>query len=620
MAFRKRAKLSKKQQKANAKKAEFETPVIRVQAPVAKEKGRIEVGPVIGVNDLAKKMNASVTDVIKSLIKNGVMATINENIDFETASIVADEFNFEVGEQSEEKTTNQPTEEVKKTTPGKARPPVVTIMGHVDHGKTSILDYIRKAHVVDKESGGITQHIGAYQATKKNQIITFIDTPGHEAFSKMRAHGANITDIVVLVVAADDGVKPQTIEAADHAKVANVPLIVAINKIDAPGADQEKVKRELADINLLPEEWGGETVMVPVSAKTGQGIEELLDMILLVSEMKQLKAHPEEPATCVVIESVMEKGKGASATILVQDGTLHINDAVVVGTVYGRIRTMEDYAGKKTKEALPSTPIKISGLSKVADVGEQLIVVGDTKIAKELAEKNLAKDSAHGLHDVTKSMMHDLTEKVRSGEINELKLIIKCDVKGSVDALLKVITDIKTEKVSVNIIRTGVGKISESDIMMAKASDALIFGFRAGIDSQSQKIADTNKVLVKSYDIIYELVDDLKSILKGLIAPEVVEIEIGKAKVVQIFRDDKKIRVAGCNVIEGKIARDANIKIKREKEIIQTAVITSLRRTAEEVKEIISGSDCGIGFAGGTDVQVGDVLVAFRTETRESSL
>lgn len=619
-AYRK-AKTSKKELKSLAKKdLEIKTAPQKPIEIKEKIKVQVEVGPVISVSDFAKKMEIPVTDLIKALIKNGVMATINENIDFDTAAIVADELGFEVIEEKEKKTEKSLIKQETKKGKSKVRPPIVTIMGHVDHGKTSILDYIRKTHVTEGESGGITQHITAYQAEKKDRIITFIDTPGHEAFTKMRAHGAQITDIVVLVIAADDGVKPQTIEAIDHSKASNVPIIVAINKIDSPGADPEKVKRELSDFGLLPEEWGGDTIMVPVSAKTGEGIDELLDMIILVSDLKNFQSFPDEAASSIVIESKIEKGKGATATILIQDGTLRINDAVVIGSSYGKIRTMEDYASRKIKSAAPSMPVRISGISEVAEVGESMIVVRDLKQAKEIADQNYIKKTAHGLRDESRIIMRDLTEKVASGEIQELKLIIKSDVKGSLDAILKVISDIKTEKVSVNIIKTGTGNITESDIMLAKTSNALIFGFRIKIDNLLKKIAENSKVLVRNYEIIYELVDDLRQILKGMLSPEIVEIEVGKAKVVQIFRNDNKMKVAGCNVLEGKIPKASDIKIKREGEIISTLKISSLRRGKEEVKEAISGSECGISLAAGSDVEIGDIIIAFRTEQKESTL
>ncbi|MFA6423240.1 MAG: translation initiation factor IF-2 [Patescibacteria group bacterium] len=619
MSAYKKAKLSKKEQKFQAKKADrvIQRPTVPIEV-APKIKKDIQISTYISVSDLSKKLNLSVTDVIKTLIKNGVMATINENIDFDTASIIGDELGFNIiPEESLKK-----EKEIKKEYKGKSvsRPPIVTIMGHVDHGKTSILDYIRKTHVTEGESGGITQHIGAYQAEKKNRIITFIDTPGHEAFSKMRAHGANITDIVILVVAATDGVKPQTIEAIDHSKNANVPIIVAINKIDVPGADIEKVKRELSDYGLLPEEWGGDTVMVNVSAKTGEGIDGLLDMVLLIADLKNYQANPEEDATAIIIESKIEKGKGFSATVLVQNGTLKINDAIVAGRVFGKIRTMEDYAGKKIKLAGPSTPVRISGLSEVVEVGESMISTDDLKIAREIASQNALKESVVGKRDENKVMMRDLAEKVASGEIQELKIIVKSDVKGSLDALNKVISDIKTEKVALNLIRTGTGDISETDIMLARAAGALIFGFRVKIDTQIAKLAEVNKVIVKSYDVIYELVDDLKNILSGLIAPEIVEIETAKAKIVQIFRDDNKIKVVGCSVLEGKASIGQDVKIKRNDEIILATKIISIRREKSEVKDIIAGSDCGISLPPKTDVQVGDLLIPYKTESHEITL
>ena len=550
------------------------------------------------VNELAKKISVPIAEIIKHLLKNGIVATINDYIDFDVAAIIADDLNVQVYKEEEGfKKIERPIASGGNLIP---RPPIVTIMGHVDHGKTTLLDFIRKTNVVSEESGGITQHIGAYQADVKSskwegkRSITFLDTPGHEAFTAMRAHGAMITDVAVLVVAADDGVRPQTIEAINHARAAEVPIVVAINKIDKPGADPEKVKRELADQNLLPEEWGGNTIMLPVSAKSGQGVETLLEMIILVADMLKLKADPDVPATGVVIESKLSMDKGPLATILIQNGTLSVGDVVVIGDhIIGKVRLMQDFTRKKLKQAPPSTPVRIAGLDSVPRFSDTLQVFPNVGEAKKYI---LESAKAKGRKTIGKKIgIAELSEAIRAGQIKELKIILKGDFMGSLEAIESSLLNLKTEEVAVKIIHKGVGSINESDVMMAQAGQGLIIGFKVGIIPAAKKLADAASIKISIYEVIYELLDDITAALSGLLEPEIVEEEIGKGRVLKIFKDSKTDKILGVRILEGKLQRGALIRIKRNEEVAARGKITSIKRETEDVQEATKGIECGIG-------------------------
>jgi len=615
MAKRPKRKLSKKEAKAKAhqdlimenqavqKTAETSNPEIKKIA--------MEVPSVLTVREFAENLNLPVTEVIGALIKNGVMATINEAVDFDTMAIIGDELGFEVKPQIEEEKTVKAKVATKKHLVSRA--PVVTVMGHVDHGKTKLLDAIRETDVVSTESGGITQHIGAYQIklkAKKSKLkteertITFLDTPGHEAFSAMRAHGANITDVVVLVVAANDGVKPQTIEAANHAKEAKVPIVVAINKIDLPDADVEKTKRQLTDIELIPEEWGGKTPMVQVSAKERKNIDALLEMILLVADLAELKADPSQGASGVVIESHMQAGRGPIATVLVQEGTLRLGDPIVIGRTYGKVRIMENYLGKKVTQAPPSTPVRIAGLEDLPNFGNRFVVVKDEKEAREMTK---AKSITRKVISIT-----ELSEGIKEGKIKELKIVLKADVAGSLEALKNSLKNISTKEVKINIIHEGVGDISESDINMAVASDALVIGFRVKADTQVVNLARRENIKISIYDIIYQLIDDLSAALSGLLEPEVVETEIGRMEVLAVFRTTKNEKIIGGKVTTGKIENGAEVRITRNKDTIGEGKITSLEQNKKATSEVLEGFECGLKIATSVKIQVGDILEAYK--------
>jgi len=606
MAKRKPVKLSKKQARYGAKE-----PVRTYQAPVSDivvEKKPVELSAVLSVREFAEALKVPVTQVIGSLVKNGVMASINESIDFETMAIIADELGYDASQKKAEKEEKIIELERKHMT---TRPPVVTVMGHVDHGKTKLLDAIRSTDVVATESGGITQHIGAYQITtktkeKKERTITFLDTPGHEAFSAMRAHGANITDVVILVVAANDGVKPQTIEAANHAKAAGVPVVVAINKIDLPDSDIEKTKRQLADIELLPEEWGGTTPMVGVSAKDNLHIDELLEMVLLVADLRELKADATVPASGVVIESHMQAGKGPLATILVQEGTLKINEPVIIGQTFGKIRIMENYLGRKIREATPSTPVRIAGLQSLPNFGDRFQVVDSEKQARELTS--------------TKTMVRkvlsigELSKDIKEGKIKELKIVLKADVAGSLEAIKTSLANISTEEVKINIIHEGVGDINESDINMALASVALVIGFRVKADTDVMNLARRENVKISIYDIIYQLLDDLTAALSGLLEPEIVETEIGRLEILGVFKVARNEQIVGGKVTIGKIADKCEVKITREKETIGEGKIVHLQQNKKDASEVLEGFEAGLKVETGTKIKIGDVLECYEKQ------
>lgn len=565
------------------------------------------------VSEFAEAIGKSSSEIIKHLMDLGLFLTITQPIDPEAAKLIAEEYGFQVEFKSEvlDLITPDLSDEDQKY-PEEPRPPVVTVMGHVDHGKTTLLDTIRKTNVVATEHGGITQHIGAYTVNHNGKLITFIDTPGHEAFTKMRARGAQVTDIAVLVVAADDGVMPQTIEAIDHARAANVPIIVAINKIDKPEANPDLVKSQLAEKGLIPEEWGGDTIFVPVSAKMGTNIDELLEMILLVSEMKELKARRKGRATGTVIESKLEKGRGPLATLLVKKGELKVGDAIICGTAYGKVRAMFDDKGNRITFAYPSMPVEVLGLSEVPEAGTEFYVVEDEKTARRIAEERALKIRvAESMRRKTISL-EELFERAKEGEIETLNIVVKADTQGSLEAVKKALQDIKVEDVKLNIIHGAVGGITEADVMLAAASNAIVIGFNVRPDTKAKEAAQAEKVDVRTYRVIYDLIDEMKAALAGMLKPEFVEEELGQAEVRAVFRVPKVGKVAGCYVTQGRITRNAKVRLIRQGVIVYEGQIASLKRFKEDVSEVKQGFECGIGLDGFQDIKEGDIIEAYQ--------
>ncbi|MBO8167746.1 MAG: translation initiation factor IF-2 [Thermoanaerobacteraceae bacterium] len=567
----------------------------------------IEIEEKIVVKDFAEMIGADATTVIKKLMELGVMAALNQEIDFDTAQIVGAEFGVDV-KQKQPEAELQELEDIEDDPESlEERPPVVTVMGHVDHGKTSLLDVIRKTNVTATEAGGITQHIGAYQAEVDGKKITFLDTPGHEAFTTMRARGAQATDIAVLVVAADDGVMPQTVEAINHAKAAGVPIIVAINKIDKPDANPERVKQELTEHGLVPEEWGGDTICVPVSALKKEGIDNLLEMILLVAEMEELKANPNREARGIVIETQLDKGRGPVATMLVQKGTLKIGDSLVVGSIYGKVRAMMDHKGKRVKEAGPSTPVEVLGLSDLPEAGE-IFQVMDEKTARSLAEKRQEIKREEELQRKSKVSLDNLFSNLESGKVKELNIVVKGDVQGSVEALSQSLEQASTDEVKVNIIHKGVGAISETDVMLASASKAIIIGFNVRPDTNARKAAEQENIDIRLYRVIYEAIDDVKAAMAGLLEPELKEEILGQAEVRATFKVPKVGTIAGCYVTEGKVNNNAQVRIVRDGVVIHEGKIESLKRFKDDVREVAQGYECGIGIENYNDIKEGDIF------------
>lgn len=575
-------------------------------------KRRIKIAEAIAVSDLAKRMGVKAGEVIKELMALGVMATLNQAIDFETAGVVASEFNYEAEKVSfEEDTLIRP----EKDDPEKLRlrPPVVTIMGHVDHGKTSLLDAIRQTNVMDGEAGGITQHIGAYNVTLNNGQIVFLDTPGHEAFTAMRARGAEITDLVVLVVAADDGVMPQTLEAINHARAAGVPIMVAVNKIDKPEADPERVKRQLAELDLSPEEWGGDTVFVNVSAKQGKGIEELLEMILLQAEVLELKANPDKPARGHVIEAKLDPGRGSVATALVQEGTLHAGDAIICGHYHGKVRAMIDDRGERLDSARPSMPVEIQGLSGVPMAGDDFMVLADEKLAKQVSFHRAQKQRVRDLAKTSRLTLEKYHEQLE-GALKDLNLIIRADVQGSVEALTEAIQKITSTEVKINIVHSATGAITESDIMLATVSNAIVIGFNVRPNPKVRDLSTEQNVDIRFYDVIYNVVNDIKGAMVGLMEPTYEEHLVGSAEVRQIFNIPRVGTIAGCYVTEGKVERGQPLRLLRDGVVVYSGKIASLRRFKDDVKEVQSGYECGIGIENYNDVKVNDVIECYEIE------
>lgn len=572
----------------------------------------IKYEDVLSVSDLAAKMDKKPNEIIMKLMGLGVMATINQTLDDETIELLATEFGYEVEKEvlidetdfEEVEIDFSPYELVE-------RPAVVTIMGHVDHGKTTLLDSIRNTKVVAGEAGGITQHIGAYQVEVNGKKITFLDTPGHAAFTTMRARGAEVTDIAIIVVAADDGVMPQTEEAISHAKAANVPIIVAVNKMDKEGANPDRVKQELTEFGLVPEEWGGETIFVPISALKDEGIDELLEMILLVSEVEEYKSTPEMPARGSVIEAKLDKGRGPVATLLVQHGTLRIGDSIVVGSTFGRVRAMVNDIGRRVKEVGPSTPIEITGLNDVPQAGDQFIVFEDEKKARAIGEKRYQRYLESQRRESAKVSLDDLFSRIQEGEVKDLNVIIKADVQGSAEALAGSLRKIDVAGVKINIVHQGVGAITEGDVILASAANAIIIGFNVRPDGNARSMAEQEHVEMRLHRIIYNAIDEIESAMKGMLDPEFVEEITGQVEVRDVFKVSKVGTIAGCYVTEGKISRDAGVRIIRNGIVVYEGKLDTLRRFKDDVKEVAAGYECGIKVEKFDDIKVEDVIEAF---------
>jgi len=579
--------------------------------PIEVKRELIRLGESITVGELAQAMRRKSGEVIKALVEMGVMATVNEILDPTAAKLVADKFSFDVEVRTLE--GEELREEEVDPSQLHLRSPVVTVMGHVDHGKTSLLDAIRRTKVAEKEFGGITQHIGAYQVDTSHGKVTFLDTPGHEAFTAMRARGAQVTDIVILVVAADDGVMPQTVEAVNHAKAANVPIIVAVNKIDKPGADPERVRRELSNLGLVPEAWGGQTIYVETSAKKGTGIESLLEMTALQAEILELKANPNRAGKGAIIEGRLDKGRGPVATVLIQQGTLKEGDAVVVGQHSGRVRAMFSHLGKKVRAAGPSDPVEILGLSGVPQAGDTLVAVEDERKARQIAtlRHDRERQRAKGITRVT---LQDLHQQIETGEVKELRLILKADVGGSVEALTESLEGLSTDQVKLKVIHGSVGTITESDVMLASASNAIVLGFNVKPEPKAATQAQADGVDVRTYNVIYEAINDVRAALSGLLAPEIREVALGKAQVRQLFPISKLGTILGSYVTEGKIQRGAKVRVKRDGTLVGEGTLSSLKRFKDDVREVLQGLECGIAVDGVSGVQVGDVIEAYTTE------
>ncbi|WP_329743761.1 translation initiation factor IF-2 [Clostridium perfringens] len=575
----------------------------------------IEIGKTITVKELAEKLNKPVNDVIKTLIFTGLMAAINQEIDFETAEKVAEKYEVAVYEKEEENTLEEFEEETDVEEENLAkRPPIITVMGHVDHGKTSLLDAIRKSKVTSTEAGGITQHIGAYTVEVNGETLTFLDTPGHEAFTAMRARGAQITDVVILVVAADDGIMPQTVEAINHCKAANVPMIVAINKMDREGANPDRVKQELTEHGLVVEDWGGDIIAVPVSAKTRENIDTLLEMVLLTSEMQELKADAGRKAKGTVVEAKLDKGRGAVATLLVQNGTLHMGDSIIVGSTYGRIRAMFDDSGKKIKSAGPSIPVEVLGLSEVPAAGDRFTVVKDEKTARNMAEARKEKIRQESFATSHRVSLEDLYSQIKEGSVKELSVIVKADVQGSVEAIKASLEKLSTDDVKVRVIHGAVGAISETDITLAAASNAIVIGFNVRPDNNAVAASERDGVEVKTYRVIYDAIEDIKSAMIGMLDPEYKEVVLGTAEIRATYKISNVGTIAGGYVLTGKLVRNADVRVIREGIVIFESKLASLKRFKDDVKEVNAGYECGFSVEKFNDIKEGDIIEAYTME------
>jgi len=574
----------------------------------------ITISEGVTVKELSEKLGIKANLVIKKLVEKKIFATINQNLDVKMAEDLAREFGASTNKISYEEESTQEISEAEETTDRVRRAPVVTIMGHVDHGKTSLLDSIRSAHVADREAGGITQHIGAYYVEKNGRKIVFIDTPGHEAFTRMRARGAKVTDIVILVVAADDGVMPQTIEAIDHARAAGAPIIVAINKIDKPDAQPERIKQQLADRGLLAEDWGGDVVMVPVSAKAKTNLDLLLEMILLVADMLDLKANPDRPAVGNVLEANLDRGRGPVATVLVRNGTLRVGDYFICGSVFGKVRAMFDDRGGPIREAEPSMPVEVLGLDSLPEVGDMFQVVTDTAKAKQIVIYREAKARDVAMSKSGRMTLEQFHEQLKEGEVKELNIILKTDVSGTAEVLSDMMQKLSNEKVRIRVLRSAVGAINESDVLLASTSDAIVIGFNVRPERNATALAEQEKVDIRLHTIIYELTDELKRAMTGMLEPVFKEVYQGRAEVREVFRISKVGNVAGCMVIDGFIKRDSEVRILRDNVVVFTGKIESLKRFKNDASEVKNGFECGITIRNFSDIKPRDIIEAFVTE------
>jgi translation initiation factor IF-2 len=605
-----------------------------VQTADPRERGAVELPPTITVKELADLFGVNPADVIRELIKSGIFATINQLIDRDTASLVASELGYEVaepqdvagaeaGEAGEDGSTSEATKEELFTEDDPAslvpRAPIVTVMGHVDHGKTSLLDAIRTTTVASGERGGITQHIGASEITRDGRRVVFLDTPGHEAFTAMRARGAKVTDVAIVVVAADDGVMPQTLEAISHAKAAKVPIIIALNKMDKPDANPERVKTELTEAGIVVEEYGGDTPLVAVSAKSRLGLDDLVDMVLLVADLQDLKANPKRSAIGTIVEARMDRGRGAVATALVQTGTLHVGDVIVVGETFGRVRALENDKGKRIPKAGPATAAVVLGLSQVPEAGDILRVVADEKAARTMVEARTAQIAAKTGDGSGRATLEDLYRQIQAGQAKELRIILKTDVSGSLGAITHALGQLATDEVKINILHEGAGEISDNDILLASASNAIVVGFSTRISETARRAAETEKVDVRLYDIIYQLTDDIEKALSGLLEPEIVEVVEGRAEVRKLIKVGKTTVIGGSYVTEGRIVK-GGARVWRGGKIIVTDRIESLRRFRDDVREVAQGFECGIGLVGFSSLEEGDIIECFTTQSVSRSL
>ncbi len=578
----------------------------------------IEVPDTISVGELASRLKKTAVDVIKKLMELGQMASVSDIIDFDTAYLIGEEFGATVKKEviitAEDTLTMDIEDKEEDLVP---RSPVVVVMGHVDHGKTSLLDAIRNTHVTDGEAGGITQHIGAYQVAVKNRKLTFLDTPGHEAFTAMRARGAQVTDIAILVVAADDGIMPQTIESINHAKAAGVSIIVAINKCDTEGANPDRVMQQLTEHEIIPEEWGGDTICVKVSAKTGEGIENLLEMVNLVADMKELKANPNRAARGTVIESKLDKGRGSVASVLVQHGTLKIGDVVVAGTSFGKVRAMIDEKGRRVQSAGPSVPVEILGLNSVPSGGDLFYAVNDEKQARDVVEERIANSKMQAQQEVQKASLDSLFAQIEEGKLKDLNIVVKADVQGSVEAVKQSLEKLSNDEVRIRIIHGGVGAINESDVMLASASDAIIVGFNVRPDANAAASAERAKVELRLYRVIYDAIEEIQAAMKGLLAPKFKEVVQGRAEIRQTFKVSGVGTIGGSYVLDGKISRNSQVRIVRDGIVVHEGVLSSLKRFKDDAKEVAQGYECGVGIENYNDIKEGDIVESFVMEEIE---
>ncbi len=603
----------------NKRRQEEQEKMRRLQLEIAKKTPlTVKIPDEIGVGELASRMKKTGADVVKQLMKMGVMASLSEIIDYDTAALVAMELGCKVEKEVivtiEEKLIDTAEDKEEDLAP---RAPVVVVMGHVDHGKTSLLDYIRNSQVAEGEAGGITQHIGAYQVEVNGSPITFLDTPGHEAFTAMRARGAMITDIAILVVAADDGIMPQTVESINHAKAAEIPVIVAINKMDKPEANPDRVKQQLTEYGLVTEEWGGDTICCPISAKTGQGIDNLLEMVVLTAEMRELKANPNRSAHGAVIEARLDKGRGPIATLLVQKGTLHQGDVIIAGTAVGRVRAMTDAKGRKIQQAGPSVPVEITGMGEVPGAGDDFHAVADERMARELVEQRKHENKMAANASSQKVTLDDLFSQIQQGELKDLNIIVKADVQGSAEAVKASLEKLTNEEVRVRVIHCAVGAINESDVMLATTSNAIIVGFNVRPDANAKETAARNKVDMRMYRVIYDCINEMEAAMKGMLAPKFKEVALGTVEVREVYKITGAGIIAGCYVTDGKVQRNAQVRLVRDGIVIHEGTIASLQRFKDAVKEVAQGYECGIGIEKYSDIKVGDIIEAFVMEQIE---